>query len=301
MKTQNHTLCKVLLSLMLFLVFLSCTKTTNRTTPKASPISIMTTINPYYLMVKQIVMDKIAVALFIPANSSPHTFSPVPADIIKLEQASLVVANGLGLEQPITSKLDSLRNKVFIAAACLPVLIPDTGEDVDEHQGQNPHIWLDPQNLVLIAAALKERIIKLMPDNKDFFEQNWQILDNSIKQTDHDILAERQLFQAPAIVTFHNSFMYFLQRYNIELAAVISQSPGKEPTAKELMTIGSQVSRVKVIFIEPQLNPRAAKVIASEYNLQIETLDPLGFFFKAQNIGDILWQNWNTMKNSFLL
>ena len=300
-----HISFSVIIGASLFFM-MSCTKTHKQPDNK-DQIQIMTTINPYYLITRQIVQDKASVNLFIPANASPHTYSPAPSDIIKLERSALVIANGLALEQQLAAKLDSMKSRVFWAAQSLPVdklLTFDEHEEKEvaaehKHTGIDPHIWLDPENLILIARAITDRLIILFPDEQHFIERNWKILDDNIKQVNNEITSERTHYQSPSILTFHNSFGYFLHRYQINLAGVIEQSPGKEPTSRELLALKDITKNVKAIFIEPQLNPRAAEIIAKEYKLLVDTLDPLGFLFKAANINDILWKNWNIMKKYF--
>lgn len=77
---------RILLLLVLAVTVLSFGKT------------IVTTINPYYLIVFQLLGDTASVKLLVPPGANPHLFSLKPSDAKTLEEADLIVANGLGLE-----------------------------------------------------------------------------------------------------------------------------------------------------------------------------------------------------------
>lgn len=292
-----------LIFLIILLVFnFSCKKGSSVT--HSGKLIIMTTINPYYLLTKEIVGDKFLVELFIPPNASPHTFSPNPGDIIKLEKASLIIADGLGLERQFENKLSTLKDKLFLASDSLPDKniflfsenIPKTkagDADID------PHIWLDSQNLILIAKGITARLNILKPEFADTFNTNLDVIVKKIQDTDNIILSERKGFDKEInLIMYHDAFQYFCRRYNINIVGSFEAFPGQVLSPKELLDIGKIAKQynVKAIYSESQLNPKSVNILADEYNLPIGFLDPLGFSFKAKSICDILQKNWEEIK-----
>ena len=79
-------------------------------------------------------------------------------------------------------------------------------------------------------------------------------------------------------MTFHGSLFYFADRYGVEVAAVVEPIPGREPTAREIASLVALVKekRVGALFAEPQLDRRAAEVIAHEAGLVVVQVDPVG-------------------------
>ena len=73
------------------------------------------------------------VSTIIPSGSDPHNYSPSPRDIIALENAALVVENGLGLEELLADALSSAPNKLVIADLLEEEGSEHEGEDHDEH------------------------------------------------------------------------------------------------------------------------------------------------------------------------
>ena len=79
-------------------------------------------------------------------------------------------------------------------------------------------------------------------------------------------------------VSFHPSFSYFARRYNLHEVGTIEAAPGREPTPRHLQDLVAAIRRygIKVVFAEPQLNPRVAEVIAQEAGVKVLMLDPMG-------------------------
>lgn len=283
---------------------------------EAKPL-ILCSIHPYELLLQQLVGDGIEVKSLIPPNASPHTFSPTPADLKDLHRAELVISNGLGLEHLIEQALGNLEAKQLVAADLLKDLIAldslkqvrhhqlssDIEEDDHGHQHAliDPHLWTSPQLLQKLTTKLKNELVLLFPDFAPLITHNHDIIQKELSELDSRIRHERTAFEAPAIITYHNSFHYFTRDYNIHYAGWVQSSPGKEPSARELAALGTTIRqhRIKAIFIEPQQNPKSAEILAKEYKLKLETLDPLGGTLPVKSVAELMAANWQIMKESF--
>ncbi len=87
-----------------------------------------------------------------------------------------------------------------------------------------------------------------------------------------------QTWRLRDFVSFHPSFSYFARRYNLHEVGTIEAAPGREPTPRHLQNLVAAIRRygIKVVFAEPQLNPRVAEVIAQEAGVKVLRLDPMG-------------------------
>ena len=90
--------------------------------------------------------------------------------------------------------------------------------------------------------------------------------------------AGRQGWRLRDYVSFHPAFTYFARRYGLNEVGVIEVAPGREPTPRHLQDLVAAIRRygIKVVFAEPQLNPRVAEVIAQEAGVKVLMLDPMG-------------------------
>jgi zinc transport system substrate-binding protein len=150
--------------------------------------------------------------------------------------------------------------------------------DGDEHRGGNPHVWLDP----LVAKSLAQRIalalIELSPEHAEDIHQRLDRYLEKLNELDEVIRETVRQFQSKEFVAFHPAWSYFARRYGLVEVAVIQESPGREPTPKDLQRIIQAIEDhgIKAVFAEPQINPSAASAIASEAGVEVLLLDPLG-------------------------
>lgn len=261
------------------------------------------TIRPWALLLKQIAGGRFTVDTFTPAGASPHTWAPAPADMKKLETAKLVLANGLGLEEGLTAKLKGMGGRVLFAGEVPGLDLAGGGDHHhgdDHHHGVNPHIWLDADVLIRVAQAVRDRLTAFDPAGRPVFKKHTDILIDSIRKTDARIKEERKRYAAARIITFHDAFAYFRKRYAIEQVAVVAASPGRQPSSQELIRIGALIrsNPVRAVFIEPQLDPKAARILAREFGLAVAVLDPLGT--DAADPAGLLTGVWDALTPHFV-
>ena len=139
-------------------------------------------------------------------------------------------------------------------------------------------MWLDPVR----ARAMVERIGRVLgeadPAGRDGYARRARAYAERLAALDGEMRAAFAPFRGRAAVTYHGAFGYLLDRYGIRLAAVLEPFPGREPTPRHLRAVIGLMRRLgqRVIFAEPQLSPKAARVIAREVGGRVVLLDPLG-------------------------
>jgi len=271
---------------------------------------IVTSIYPYQLLIQELVGDSIQVRGLIPANASPHSWSAKPADLKSLDDARLLVMNGLGLEAELTHAFEERGAKLVNISKLLKLDMEEPHEEDEQqhaeaeaghdhaHTGLNPHIWLSPQLLLRATIMLSDELQTRFPDRAAAIGRNTTRLMSDLAALHQQITSERAALNSPYLITYHDSFHWFAGDYDIEVSGTVQSSPGKEPTAKELALLGALIKtkHIKAIFVEPQMDKRSAKVLADEFELAILELDPLGHSLKPTRIIDLIWSNWERMK-----
>jgi ABC-type Zn uptake system ZnuABC Zn-binding protein ZnuA len=156
--------------------------------------------------------------------------------------------------------------------------VNEKGYHGEENEHGNPHVWLDPVLAKDVVNKIARALIKADPVHKVHYERNESEYLADLDRLHKEILAATHKFAIKEYVTFHPSFSYFSRRYGLKEVGVIEESPGREPTPKHLEEIVKAIKgyRIKAVFAEPQLNPKAAEVIAEEAGVKVLILDPLG-------------------------
>ena len=243
--------------------------------------------------------DLVQVQVLIPPGASPHVFEPAPSVMASASRARVFVYIGAGLEPWATKLLRSRGNsgQVVVEAAQGLQLLRETRHHGHEepgtkpaashhekevspehHQGGNPHIWLDPVLVQDICRKIAEALIQADPDHRARYEANLEEYLAALEALHQEIQQRARAWTLRDFVSFHPSFSYFARRYNLHEAGVIEEAPGREPTPRQLQALVAAVRRagIRVVFAEPQFNPRVAEVIAQEAGVKVLMLDPMG-------------------------
>ncbi len=254
---------------------------------------VMATIRPYELLLGELLGPGFEVRALIPANSSPHTYSPGPRDIKALREAELAFSNGLGLETEMERAFTALGETHLRAESLLAGAVADsTG---------NPHLWLSPVLMEKLTLRLSARLQKMFPARSEEIANRALDLVARLAALDQRISRERAAFGPTPLISFHDSFHHFITAYRIDDLGSVQSSPGREPTPRELARLGDliRVHGVKAICVEPQMDRRSAEVLAREFGLRIIELDPLGFSLKADTLPELIGANWDRMKQAW--
>ncbi len=272
-----------------------------RAAAPAEPLSVAATIVPLGDFCRQIGGDLVRVQVLIPPGASPHAFEPAPSVMARASQARVFVYIGAGLEPWATKLLRSRspENLVVVEAARgIPLLgmaphhhephAAEAEDRDDHHPGQadtheshlvgNPHIWLDPVLAQEICRKIAAAFIQADPGHRAQYEANLGTYLAALAELNREIEAKERTWRLRDFVDFHPSFSYFARRYKLHEVGTVEEAPGREPTPRHLQDLVTAIRRygIKVVFAEPQLNPRVAEVIAQEAGVKVLRLDPMG-------------------------
>ena len=221
-------------------------------------------------LVRNVAGDAVAVSSLVPKGGEVHTFDPAPSDLRRVAAATLIVGNGLGLDEWLTDLATR-------AGAAAPVV--HLGEDLagvtyfagdagDDERAVNPHLWLDVAIAQRYVARIAEALAAADPAAAAGYAQRAAAYSARLAALDASI---RTRFAAvPAaqrrIVSFHDAFPYFAAMYGLEIVGVVVAAPGQDPSAGEVAALieAIRASGARAILAEVQFNDRLARQIASE-------------------------------------
>ena len=145
------------------------------------------------------------------------------------------------------------------------------------HHGENdPHTWVSPLRVKIMAKNIYDTLVKTDPINKNYYKSNYKKFLKEINDTDDTIKnILSKLPQESKFMVFHPSWGYFAKDYNLIQLAIEVQ--GKEPKPKQLKQIIKKAKDegVKAIFTQVEFSDKSAKVIASQLNIKVIKETPL--------------------------
>jgi zinc transport system substrate-binding protein len=242
-------------------------------------IGVVVTILPQVEFAESVGGDKVEVTVMVPSGASPHTYEPTPSQMTALSDALMYAKVGSGVEFELTWMDDLIaQNEDMLIVDCSQgvELQPMTVGDEDEPAGSlDPHIWLSPQNAIIMVRNIAGGLIQVDPDNRDYYEQNRDDYIEQLTQLDSDIREGLSGVENRVFMVFHPAFGYFASEYNLTMLAI--EDEGKEPTpaGMEYLIEQAKEHNIKVVFAEPQYNQQSADVVAEEIGGVVVLINPL--------------------------
>jgi len=221
-------------------------------------------------IVKQVGGDHVRVKSLVGPDGDPHTFEPTPQDSQALAKADLVFVSGLGLEGWMDRLVSAsgYRGQPVVASTGITTRsMEEEGKTITD-----PHAWNSMQNGVIYATNVMNALVKADPDDAaqirqrgENYIQQLQALDRWAKTAFDRVPAERR-----KVLTSHDAFGYFGQRYGITFLAPGGFSTEAEASASEVGSLITQLKQqhIQRYFIENQTDPRLVKQIASATGAQ---------------------------------
>jgi zinc transport system substrate-binding protein len=262
---------------------------------------ILVTFYPLYQFTKVVGKDKIDVSIIIPPGIEPHDWEPTIQDIQKMKDADMIVINGAGLESWIT-KVTSVNPNVMIVDTSndIPLLEKDLN-GFDKTAKKDPHIWLDPVLAKKQVQNIADGLIKLDPQNANYYQQNANDYKAKLDMLDNKIKTDLSVCGKKDFLAFHDAFSYFSKEYGLHQHTIVGGlNPETEPTAPALQQIteDAQSLGLNVIFTEEAANPRVSQVIADEIHGKVLVLSPLEVTDKNIDYISKMEQNLSNFKEA---
>jgi zinc transport system substrate-binding protein len=245
----------------------------------AQPIKVVASIYPVGDMVKEVGGDRVEVRVLLPPGASPHVFEATPGMAKELSRARIFFEVGAGLEFWAEKLVRASGERIRIVVLSDGMkLLREEGGHGHEHGTANPHIWLDPVLAIEMVRKVEKALEEADAQGAGIYRRRSAEYIAKLQALDAEIRKAVSTFSIKSFVSFHPAWDYFALRYGLNSAGVIEESPGKEPSPRKLQAIVKAIKdyHIRAVFAEPQLNPKAAEVIAREAGVRVIMLDPEG-------------------------
>jgi len=253
------------LSALLTVVVLAGCSTATQAAGTDEKLAVVATTTQVADFTRRIGGDRVVVTQILKPNVDPHDYEPAAADIAALGRTKLLVKNGAGLEH----FLDGM-----VEAAGFTGTVVDTSAGVAV-RGEDPHIWHDPRNAKIMVRDIEQALAAADPAGRVTYEENLAAYSAQLDTLDTDIAA--QIGALPAgdrkMVTNHDAFEYYIQRYGLQFVGSIIPSfdTSAELSAQDVDDIVAKIKATgtKAVFSESSLPPRTAEAIARQAGVRV--------------------------------
>lgn len=242
---------------------------------------VVATASIFADMAKQLGDTLIDVETIVPVGGDPHSYDPVPSDLTLINQAQVVLKNGLTFEKWMDKLIDnsgSSAEVVLITKGITPITSQTYSGSPD------PHAWMDAENGLIYAENIYQTLLKLLPEHEQELTDRFQAYQQRINDTHQTILSLIQEIpdSQRILITSHDAFQYFGQKYGLRLESVLGTSTDAEAQTRDVEAL-VQVLRanpVPSVFVESTVNPKMLQQIAADNQVII------GGSLYSDSIGD---------------
>lgn len=255
-------------------------------TEASNPIVVVTTNTILADMTAEVGGNRVEVYCLIARGVEPHGFEPLPADVARLADAALLIANGAGSEpwlDRLTAASGFYGELIKTTDACDLISRPTgtAGTSVVD-----PHAWQDPACGIRYVGAIRDALRMIDPEHAlvyreraRLYRSQLEVLDSWIRRLLAPLLSEQRRF-----VTSHDSLAYFARAYRLEIIPIRGLDVGHEPDAAQLARLVDELRswNAGAIFTDSAGSQKLLEQLARDSNVRLggylysDTLGPLG-------------------------
>lgn len=265
---------------------------------------VYTSFYPIEFATKEIVKDKMDVKSVIPAGVEVHDWEPSLKDIQELKDSSLVLINGLELESWVEDAKNVVDDDKIVDLSDGIDLIKAEEDDHDHedehdhdheeeeghghhhhHHGEfDPHVWLSLRNFQIVSKNIYEAVSNADPENKEFYEKNFEELKNKLDELDKKYTGEFEKNKGKHIIVPHEAFGYMARDYGLVQIPIENLTSDSEPDLKTIANIVDTAKNedIKTVFYEGEDSGKVPQTIAKEIGGKAMPIHTLEFITDEQ-------------------
>jgi len=243
--------------------------------PSDGLIHVVVGLYPYAYLAQQIGGDLVSVENLTRPGAEPHDLELTARQVAAVQLADLVI-----FESSLQPAVDSAVAQTRPARALdVTTVVPLEDHPIDDQGDEmsDPHIWLDPIRMSLVATAIKDQLAAIAPNDAAAFDTNYAVVEARLSQLDQAYRTGLATCQRTSFITTHAAFGYLADRYGLTQIAIAGMSPDAEPSPLRIADIQRLAAQegITTIFFETLVSPALADAIAGDLRLTTDVLDPI--------------------------
>jgi manganese/iron transport system substrate-binding protein len=244
-------------------------------------------------VVRRIGGDAVELTMLMPIGVDPHSYTATPEDLRTLNDAHLILINGLGLEESLMPALTALENPVPVVsvnAGIAPLIYNEPpaeaeGEESEtveaggeNAEGTDPHTWLSVANVLIWVDNIAAMLAMLDATNVDSYFTNAGTYRDELTALNDELIAQINALpeERRKLVTDHQEFGYFAEDYGFEVVGVVlpTVSTLSSPSAQELAALQDLIvtNGIEAIFVGESADSSVVEQLANDLEIEIVPL-----------------------------
>lgn len=245
----------------------------------AEPLNIVVTIPVLKDLTEQVGGPHVHVTSLLSGYENEHTYSPKPSDLVAVRKARLLFEVGIGLEVWVSSLVKNAGSASLLVVTTSKgiALLQDTEHAGEGGERGNPHIWMDPENAMVMLQHIADALIAVDPAHATEYRANQAAYIRKLDQLRGELSERVARVADRRFIAHHPAWPYFARRFGFQIVGTIQPQSGSEPSALQLHGLIAAIKkdRIKVVVSEVQLSRRIPELLAKETGARVVVLTTL--------------------------
>ena len=213
---------------------------------------VLTTFTILADMAQNVAGDELQVESITRIGAEIHGYEPTPSDLVKAQDADLILYNGMNLERWFEQFLGNVQDvpSAILTEGIEPIAIAE-GPYADK---PNPHAWMSPQNALIYVENIRQAFVELDPENEAIYNANAAAYSAQLREIDEQLQAN--LAQVPEsqryLVSCEGAFSYLARDYDMEEVYLWPINAEQQSTPKQIQGVIDvvQANDIPTVFCE---------------------------------------------------
>ena len=245
-------------------------------------LAAWSTVLPQQYFVERIGGGLVASEVLVRPGQSPEMTAPSAAQMARLARADVYFGIGMPLEGPLFKRIESTMEGVRVV---------HVGGEIDDahvhhdhsacslhghHHGEvDPHIWMDPVQMITLVARMRDALIAISPENAETFQANAATLILELQALDEAIRVQLAPYAGREFFVNHPALGHFAKRYGLVQLSI--EDAGTAPSAGRIADLIKQAraAQVGAIFTQPEFGRTTATILADVLDVEVVELEVL--------------------------
>lgn len=244
--------------------------------PAQAKLRVVATTADFGALASEIGGKEVDVTVLAKPTEDPHFVDAKPSFIVKLNRADLLIEGGAELEVGwLPPLVQGARNEKIakgqpgrlssaegMKLTGVPMELDRSKGDI--HAAGNPHYMIDPVRARAVADRIADTLCRLDPGACVHFKANLERFHRELDAKMSEWQAALNPFRGRPLVAYHDSWVYFTDRFGLKLELFLEPKPGIPPTPTHLADVAARMKeeRARVILVEPYVNRKTAERVA---------------------------------------
>ncbi len=227
---------------------------------------VVTTFTILADMARNVAGDKLMVESITRIGAEIHGYEPTPSDLIKAQDADLILYNGMNLERWFESFYNNLGDveSVILTEGIEPIPIAEGSYK----NKPNPHAWMSPQNALIYVENIRKAFVEIDPVNADTYNANAKAYSEKLKAIDRELQQNlaRLSPQQRYLVSCEGAFSYLARDYGLQEIYMWAINAESQSTPKQIQKVIEAVktNSIPTVFCETTVSSEGQKEVAKE-------------------------------------